>query len=78
MYEKNMMKRFDKVYTDGCALQYIDTYWSTAKTAQNIEWLNEPCSNRSLRDCFLRTREITEDFISFASDPENAEKMLTV
>jgi len=78
MYEKNMMKQFDKIYSDGRALEYISAYWSAAKTAQNIRWLNEPRAERTLRDCFLREFEAAEDFVSFATDRENAEKMLTV
>jgi len=67
---------FDKVYTDGRALQYISAYWTIAKTERNIKWLNQPCvPGRTLKDCFLRESAAIIDFIEFAADCEN---MLTV
>jgi len=62
---------FDKVYTDGRALQYIGAYWSIAKTERNIKWLNEPCTRRTLKDCFLKESDAAADFIQFVSDCGN-------
>ena len=70
MNEKHekMIAYFDKIYTDGRALQYINAYWSEAKTERSIKWLNEPFSGRTLKDCFLKDTEAAGDFIAFAED----------
>ena len=68
---EHIQSSFDRVYTDGRALQYIDAYWSIEKTARYIKWLNEPGENRTLKDCFRKDPDTAGDFIEFAADCGN-------
>ena len=63
---RSLRARFDRIYTDGLALQYISAYWSGAKTERNIKWLS--ATRGALRDCFWWESGAAEDFIEFAED----------
>ena len=63
---RSLRARFDRIYTDGLALQYISAYWSGAKMERNIKCLN--ATRGALRDCFWWESGAAEDFIEFAQD----------
>ena len=68
MSKKELYDCFEKVYTDGRALQYISAYWSGEKMERNIKWLCQPEKSRTLKDCFLKESVMLKDFMEFAAD----------
>ena len=66
--EHSVREYFNRIYTDGRALQYIRAYWSEEKTERSIKWLNEPYKGRTLKDCFFKNIDAAKDFIEFSEE----------
>jgi len=74
-YKNELEECFNACYRDGRAYQYIEECWSQEELDDNLNWLNELYTNRTLKEC-LWSQDVDEirAFMRFVVDCETAER----